>query len=227
MPPELRRIWFIWISWISWVCMQLSSLSHLVTESERLLIQTLTQNVITHHEEKKWYWISVIFLIVPISAFFVFFGSAQWYDFTAHCQKEKKTRLTCVTFGILCFNGFALCPVFLRDNTTVSHVCATDLKISQLWVLLALRFIIYWVMQYVTVIPVYKARYWDKDPPSPPHSIYFADGREGQENFGSCVSSSLISQCDNPGYFNYVYLSNTDYKGYGIERNVTWKMFIP
>lgn len=47
--------------WISWVCMQLSSLSHLVTESERLLIQTLTQNVITHHEEKKWYWISVVF----------------------------------------------------------------------------------------------------------------------------------------------------------------------
>lgn len=130
--------------------MQLSSLSHLVTESERLLIQTLTQNVITHHEEKKWYWISVVFLIVP-TAFFVFFGSAQWYDFTAHCQNEKKTRLTCVTFGILCFNGFALCPVFLRDNTTVSHVCATDLKISQLWVLLALRFIIYWVMQYVTV----------------------------------------------------------------------------
>lgn len=29
------------------------------------------------------------------------------------------------------------------------------------------------------------------------------------------------------GYFNYVYLSNTDYKGYGIERNVAWKMFIP
>lgn len=56
--------------------------------------------------------------------------------------KRKKKRLTCVTFGILCFNGFALCPVFLRDNTTVSHVCATDLKISQLWVLLALRFII-------------------------------------------------------------------------------------
>lgn len=86
--------------------------------------------------------------------------------------------------------------------------------------------LLYWVMQYVTVIPVYKARYWDKDPPSPPHSIYFADGREGQENFGSCVSSSLISQCDNPGYFNYVYLSNTDYKGYSIERNVAWKMFI-
>lgn len=183
----------------------------------------------THHDrrKKKWYWISVVFLIVP-TAFFVFFGSAQWYDISAHCQKEgEKKRLTCVTFGILCFNGFALCPVFLRDNTTVSHVCATDLKISQLWVLLALRFIIYWVMQYVTVIPVYKARYWDKDPPSPPHSIYFADGREGQENFGSCVSSSLISQCDNPGYFNYVYLSNTDYKGYGIERNVAWKMFIP
>lgn len=151
MPPELRRIWFIWI--LDQLSMQLSSLSDLVIESERLLIQTLTQNVITHHEEKKWYWISVVFLIVP-TAFFVFFGSAQWYDFTAHCQKEKKNHLTCVTFGILCFNGFALCPVFLRDNTTVSHVCATDSKISQLWVLLALRFIIYWVMQYVTVIPV-------------------------------------------------------------------------
>lgn len=86
--------------------------------------------------------------------------------------------------------------------------------------------LLYWVMQYVTVIPVYKARYWDKDPPSPPHSIYFADGREGQENCGSWIGSSLISQCDNPGYFNYVYLSNTDYKGYSIERNVAWKMFI-
>lgn len=90
MPPELRRIWFIWISWISWVCMQLSSLSHLVIESERLLIQTLTQNVHpSWSKKKKWYWISVVFLIVP-TAFFVFFGSAQWYDFTAHCQKEKK-----------------------------------------------------------------------------------------------------------------------------------------
>lgn len=143
MPPELRRIWFIWISWISWVCMQLSSLSDLVIKSEKLLIQTLTQNVHpSWSKKKKWYWISVVFLIVP-TAFFVFFGSAQWYDISAHCQKEgKKPHLTCVTFGILCFNGFALCPVFLRYNTTVSHVCATDLKISQLWVLLALRFII-------------------------------------------------------------------------------------
>lgn len=64
--------------------------------------------------------------------------------------------------------------------------------------------------------------------PLPLPTLYiFADGREGQENCGSWVSLSLISQCDNPGYFNYVYLSNTDYKGYGIERNVTWKMFIP
>lgn len=65
--------------------------------------------------------------------------------------------------------------------------------------------------------------------PLPLPTLYiFADGREGQENCGSwSVSSSLISQCDNPGYFNYVYLSNTDYKGYGIERNVAWKMFIP
>lgn len=164
MPPELRRIWFIWISWISWVCMQLSSLSHLVTESERLLIQTLTQNVITHHEEKKWYWISVVFLIVPISAFFVFFGSAQW-----SLPKGKKKRLTCVTFGILCFNGFALCPVFLRDNTTVSHVCATDLKISQLWALLALRFIILGH----AVCDSRLAIETRTPPPSPPHSIYF------------------------------------------------------
>lgn len=224
MPPELQRIWFIWISWISWVCMQLSSLSHLVTESERLLIQTLTQNVIAHHEEKKWYWISVVFLIVP-TAFFVFFGSHNdmILQLTA---KRKKKRLTCVTFGILCFNGFALCPVFLRDNTTVSHVCATDLKISQLWVLFALRFIILGHAvcdSYSCIGSLLK-----QEPPLPLPTLYiFADGREGQENFGSCVSSSLISQCDNPGYFNYVYLSNTDYKGYGIERNVAWKMFIP
>lgn len=65
-------------------------------------------------------------------------------------------------------------------------------------------------------------------PPFPSPTLYiFADGREGQENCESwSVSSSLISQCDYPGYFNYVYLSNTDYKGYGIERNVAWKMFM-
>lgn len=180
-----------------YACSFLRSLSHLVIKSERLLIQTLTQNVITHHEEKKWYWISVVFLIVP-TAFFVFFGSAQWYDFTAHCQKEKKTRLTCVTFGILCFNGFALCPVFLRDNTTVSHVCATDLKISQLWVLLALRFIILGHAvcdSYSCIGSLLK-----QGPPFPSPTLYiFADGREGQENCGSwSVSLSLISQCDNP-----------------------------
>lgn len=149
-------------------------------------------------EEKKWYWISVVFLIVP-TAFFVFFGSAQWYDISAHCQKEgKKPRLTCVTFGILCFNGFALCPVFLRDNTTVSHVCATDLKISQLWVLLALRFIIlgHAVCDSYSCIGSLLKR----GPPFPSPTLYiFADGREGQENCGSwSVSLSLISQCDNP-----------------------------
>lgn len=153
----------------------------------------------THHDrrKKKWYWISVVFLIVP-TAFYVFFGSAQWYDFTAHCQKEKKTRLTCVTFGILCFNGFALCPVFLRDNTTVSHVRATDLKISQLWVLLALRFIILGHAvcdSYSCIGSLLK-----QGPPFPSPTLYiFADGREGQENCGSwSVSLSLISQCDNP-----------------------------
>lgn len=182
----------------------------------------------THHDWRKKMILDFCRLLNCSNfCFLCFLWICTMIWFYSSLPKGKKNRLTCVTFGILCFNGFALCPVFLRDNTTVSHVCATDLKISQLWALLALRFIIYWVMQYVTVIPVYKARYWDKDPPSPPHSIYFADGREGQENFGSCVSSSLISQCDNPGYFNYVYLSNTDYKGYGIERNVAWKMFIP
>lgn len=33
--------------------------------------------------------------------------------------------------------------------------------------------LLYWVMQYVTVIPVYKARYWNKDPPSPPQLYTF------------------------------------------------------
>lgn len=176
MPPELRRIWFIWISWISWVCSFLHSLSDLVIESERPLIQTLTQNVHpSWSKKKKWYWISVVFLIVP-TAFFVFCGSAQWYDFTAHCQKEKKNHLTCVTFGILCFNGFALCPVFLRDNTTVSHVCATDSKISQLWVLLALRFIILGHAvcdSYSCIGSLLK-----QGPPFPSPTLYiFADGR--------------------------------------------------
>lgn len=138
--------------------------------------------------------------------------------FYSSLPKGKKKRLTCVTFGILCFNGFALCPVFLRDNTTVSHVCATDLKISQLWALLALRFIILGHAvcdSYSCIGSLLK----QGPPPLPLPTLYiFADGREGQ---------SLISQCDNPGYFNYVYLSNTDYKGYSIERNVTWKMFIP
>lgn len=137
--------------------------------------------------------------------------------------KRKKKRLTCVTFGILCFNGFALCPVFLRDNTTVSHVCATDLKISQLWVLLALRFILYWVMQYVTVIPL------KRGPPSPPQLyIFLLMVEKARRIVGVDQSACLwLASVITLGYFNYVYLSNTDYKGYSIERNVTWKMFIP
>lgn len=153
MAPELRRIWFIWISWISWVCMQLSSLSHLVTESEWLLIQTLTQNVHpSWSKKKKWYWISVVFLIVP-TAFFVFFGSAQWYDFTAHCQKEKKNvwHVWLLEFCVLmvlpsvqCFweiiQLLAMCVLLIRRF----HSCECYWP----WGLL------YWVMQYVTVIPV-------------------------------------------------------------------------
>lgn len=91
MAPELRRIWFIWISWISWVCMQLSSFFIRFSDQEWKTVNPDSDSKCSPImiEEKKWYWISVVFLIVP-TAFFVFFGSAQWYDFTAHCQKEKK-----------------------------------------------------------------------------------------------------------------------------------------
>lgn len=178
-------------------------------------------------EEKKWYWISVVFLIVPISAFFVFFGSAQWYDFTAHCQKEKKTRLTCVTFGILCFNGFALCPVFLRDNTTVSHVCATDSKISQLWVLLALRFIILGHAVCDSYSCIGSLLKQGPPPPFPsPLYIFLLMVEKARRIVGVESACLWLASVITLGYFNYVYLSNTDYKGYGIERNVTWKMFI-
>lgn len=37
--------------------------------------------------------------------------------------------------------------------------------------------LLYWVMQYVTVIPVYKLALWTRTPPSP--SQCYADGREG------------------------------------------------
>lgn len=125
--------------WISWVCRFLS-LSDLVIESERLLIQTLTQNF-TNHEGKKMI-LDFCHLLNCSNCLLCFLWICTMIWFFSSLPKEKKKPLTCATFGILCFNGFALCPVFLRDNTTVSHVCATDLKISQLWVLLALRFII-------------------------------------------------------------------------------------
>lgn len=103
-------------------------------------------------EEKKWYWISVVFLIVP-TAFFVFFGSAQWYDFTAHCQKEKKNvwHVWLLEFCVLmvlpsvqCFweiiQLLAMCVLLIRRF----HSCECYWP----WGLL------YWVMQYVTVIPL-------------------------------------------------------------------------
>lgn len=93
--------------------------------------------------------------------------------FYSSLPKGKKKRLTCVTLGILCFNGFALCPVFLRDNTTVSHVCATDLKISQLWALLALRFIILGHAVCDSYSCIGSLLKQGPPPPSPPHSIYF------------------------------------------------------
>lgn len=141
MPPELRRIWFIWISWISWVCSFLHSLSDLVIESERPLIQTLTQNVHPSWSKKKKMILDFCRLLNCSNCLLCFLWICTMIWFYSSLPKGKK-NVWRVTFGILCFNGFALCPVFLRDNTTVSHVCATDLKISQLWVLLALRFII-------------------------------------------------------------------------------------
>lgn len=169
MPPELRRIWFIWISWISWVCMQLSSFFIRFSDQEWKTVNPDSDSKCSPImiEEKKWYWISVVFLIVPISAFFVFFGSAQWYDFTAHCQKEKKN----------------VWHVWLLESCVLmvlpSVQCFWEIiQLLALCVLLIWRFhscerywpwgLLYWVMQYVTVIPVYKARYWDKDPPPLP-----------------------------------------------------------
>lgn len=153
MPPELRRIWFIWI--LDQLSMHAAFFFIPFSDREWKTVNPDSDSKCSPImiEEKKWYWISVVFLKLfqlP-SSFSLDLHNDMILQLTA---KRKKKRLTCVTFGILCFNGFALCPVFLRDNTTVSHVCATDSKISQLWVLLALRFIIYWVMQYVTVIPL-------------------------------------------------------------------------
>lgn len=152
----------------------------------------------THHDWRKKMILDFCRLLNCSNCLLCFLWICTMIWFYSSLPKGKKTRLTCVTFGILCFNGFALCPVFLRDNTTVSHVCATDLKISQLWVLLALRFIILGHAvcdSYSCIGSLLK-----QGPPFPSPTLYiFADGREGQENCGSwSVSLSLISQCDNP-----------------------------
>lgn len=171
MPPELQRIWFIWISWISWVCMQLSSLSHLVTESEWLLIQTLTQNVITHHEEKKWYWISVVFLIVP-TAFFVFFGSHNdmILQLTAKRKKKHVWHVWLLEFCVLmvlpsvqCFweiiQLLAMCVLLIRRF----HSCECYWP----WGLLYTGSCSMWQLF------LYRLALETRTPPSPPHSIYF------------------------------------------------------
>lgn len=229
MPPELRRIWFIWISWISWVCMQLSSLSHLVTESERLLIQTLTQNVITHHEEKKWYWISVVFLIVPISAFFVFFGSLHndmILQLTAKRKKKHVWHVWLLEFCVLmvlpsvqCFweiiQLLAMCVLLIRRFHSCECYWPWGLLYTgscSMWQLFLYR------LAFETRTP----------PPSPPQLYIFLLMVEKARRIVGVESACLwLASVITLGYFNYVYLSNTDYKGYSIERNVAWKMFIP
>lgn len=172
MPPELRRIWFIWISWISWVCMQLSSLYHLVTESERLLIQTLTQNVITHHEEKKWYWISVVFfkLFQLPSLFSLDLHNDMILQLTAKRKKKKVWHVWLLEFCVLmvlpsvqCFweiiQLLAMCVLLIRRF----HSCECYWP----WGLLYTGSCSMWQLF------LYRLALETRTPPSPPHSIYF------------------------------------------------------
>lgn len=172
MPPELRRIWFIWISWISWVCMQLSSLSHLVIESERLLIQTLTQNVITHHEEKKWYWISVVFfkLFQLPSLFSLDLHNDMILQLTAKRKKKTIWHVWLLEFCVLmvlpsvqCFweiiQLLAMCVLLIRRF----HSCECYWP----WGLLYTGSCSMWQLF------LYRLALETRTPPSPPHSIYF------------------------------------------------------
>lgn len=173
MPLELRRIWFIWI--LDQLSLPLSFFIRFSDREWKTVNPDSDSKCSPIMKGKKWYWISVIFLIVP-TAFFVFFGSAQWYDFSAHCQKKKKNlwhvRLLefCVLMvlpSVQCFweiiQLLAMCVLLIWRF----HSCECYWP----WGLL------YWVMQYVTVIFLYKLALWTRTPPSP--SQCYADGREG------------------------------------------------
>lgn len=149
MPLELRRIWFIWI--LDQLSLPLSFFIRFSNREWKTVNPDSDSKCSPIMKGKKWYWISVIFLIVP-TAFFVFFGSAQWYDFSAHCQKKKKNlwhvRLLefCVLMvlpSVQCFweiiQLLAMCVLLIWRF----HSCECYWP----WGLL------YWVMQYVTVIP--------------------------------------------------------------------------
>lgn len=139
MPLELRRIWFIWI--LDQLSLPLSFFIRFSDREWKTVNPDSDSKCSPIMKEKKMI-LDFCHLLNCSNCLLCFLWICTMIWFFSSLPKEKKKPLTCATFGILCFNGFALCPVFLRDNTTVSHVCATDLKISQLWVLLALRFII-------------------------------------------------------------------------------------
>lgn len=140
MPPELRRIWFIWI--LDQLSMHAAFFFIPFSDREWKTVNPDSDSKCNHPSWRKKMILDFCRLLNCSNCLLCFLWICTMIWFYSSLPKGKKKCLTCVTFGILCFNGFALCPVFLRDNTTVSHVCATDSKISQLWVLLALRFII-------------------------------------------------------------------------------------
>lgn len=171
MPPELRRIWFIWISWISWVCMQLSSLSHLVTESERLLIQTLTQNVITHHEERN----DIGFLSSSLNCSncllcFLWICTMIWFYSSLPKGKKNVWHVwlleSCVLMvlpSVQCFweiiQLLAMCVLLIWRF----HSCECYWP----WGLLYTGSCSMWQLF------LYRLALETRTPPSPPHSIYF------------------------------------------------------
>lgn len=150
MPLEKRRIWFIWI--LDQLSLPLSFFIRFSDREWKTVNPDSDSKCSPIMKGKKWYWISVIFLIVP-TAFFVFFGSAQWYDFSAHCQKKKKNLWH---VRLLEFCVWMVLP---------SVQCFWEIiQLLAMCVLLIWRFpscecywpwgLLYWVMQYVTVIPV-------------------------------------------------------------------------
>lgn len=172
MPPELRRIWFIWI--LDQLSMQLSSLSDLVIESELKTVNPDSDSKCNHPSwsKKKKMILDFCRLLNCSNCLLCFLWICTMIWFYSSLPKGKKN----------------VWHVWLLESCVLmvlpSVQCFWEIiQLLAMCVLLIWRFhncecywpwgLLYWVMQYVTVIPVYKARYWDKDPPSPPHSIYF------------------------------------------------------